>query len=259
MQVAEQNLTIRGADCLLFQRVPRSVQSRRCASLKSYRDVEHGDLVLDAAIPTWVYLTSFLPACLHLLAGGRPLKHQPRHSPPSPSFAQTAGVCTTTCWEYSNRWRNSALADESANLVTDAFMRQVMAKSCVHLAVGQEFIMMDDNKIRIHMSEWKRRIDKKGAWHLPLGIFITLLYGSITGSFRDLLGFPGIFWESLSLFLWAASGVWLAYAAVQSRRVNGDSMDDFIQELKRGATRVDFSASFVAAESTAKIIPPSSQ
>jgi hypothetical protein len=205
-----QTATIRGADWLLFRLVSRSRQNRKHASLLSWRREKHLDLVLDAVIKTSACLTTYLqtqqPQTFQECSKGR-------LSPPSSLPVLIVERLIITYWDYSCLWRNSNLVeDQSAKILNDAFMQGVMAKSCIHFATGQEFIVTDENRVRLCMSNWKERIEAKRGWYTPLSLTVTLGFGlAATASFRDLFGFSKDVIQAAALIAFLISLGWLVF------------------------------------------------
>lgn len=142
------------------------------------------------------------------------------------------------------------MADESqAQIVGGAIMQEVMQKSCVHLAIGQEFIVTDESKVRLHISDWKNRIEAKNAWHTPLGLAATLFLGFFaTDKFRGFGEWVNA--DTVKAFValcFVASVVWLGRSIWRARSVPSQSVDSFVEELKRNATRIDISTGFTAS------------
>lgn len=59
--------------------------------------------------------------------------------------------------------------------------------SDIHVNVSQEYIIITEDKTRIILIQHLNRLEKKHAWHTPVGIFIPIVATFITATFKDFI------------------------------------------------------------------------
>lgn len=119
--------------------------------------------------------------------------------------------------------------------------------------------MTDENRVKLGLIEWKRRIETKQNWHTPLGIVVALALALLTTSSFQAFGWltadmvKGVLLTSLVM-----SVVWLGLTIVSACTAKGSSVDEFVEELKRGSTRIDMTTLLKAAASQVTVHPAES-
>jgi hypothetical protein len=112
----------------------------------------------------------------------------------------------------------------------------------VHLASGQEFIVIEESRARMVLSDWQHRVKDRSAWHTPLGLCIALASTLATSSFTDQ---PWASKGTLKGFFFScllASVGWLIYELYRAGRSKSTSLDELITELKKGTRKIDLVA-----------------
>lgn len=102
--------------------------------------------------------------------------------------------------------------------------------SGVYLNVSQNLIVITEDKLRIHLSKSTKKMEKRGGWMAPLGIFVSLLLSILTADFKN-FGLESSTWEAMFIIGAVASFLWLAYALLQ--RLHVETVDEVIERIKK--------------------------
>lgn len=98
----------------------------------------------------------------------------------------------------------------------------------VHNATSDSAILINEDKLRLKLSNHMSQMAAKNAWHTPLGILLTLITASIATDFKS-RGFSAETWAAIFAILITMSGIWLLRAAWRAFRA--PDVEDLLLEL----------------------------
>ncbi|HYN86893.1 MAG TPA: hypothetical protein VER55_00115 [Ardenticatenaceae bacterium] len=116
----------------------------------------------------------------------------------------------------------------------EAIVKAALVAS-VHINVGQDLIYITEDKVRLRLEEHLEVMERRSAWMVPAGIFVTLLVIFPTATFHDWILSKEV-WEAAFLIGVVLSGAWLL-AALRHIRTSS-SVDTIIAEIKQGGVSV---------------------
>jgi len=141
------------------------------------------------------------------------------------------------------------------NVFVDAISKDLHINA-VHVNVAQEYIMITEDKTYRCLTEWQRNVERRESWIAPVSLLVSLTLTFVTATFRDAFGVPKETWQALFMLGIAFSGLWAVRAAVSVLRTRGhQSVEDLIDELKKGAVVQRTEISRVQSESRTAIPP----
>jgi nitrogen regulatory protein PII-like uncharacterized protein len=117
--------------------------------------------------------------------------------------------------------------EENAKLINLGFLNQV---DKVHLNVGQNLIVITEDKLRLCLSESLKKIERKYSWVAPTGVFLTILLSLITADFKN-LGLSADTWKAVFIIAAILSLAWLVYSIIQSTKA--ETIDNVVEKIKK--------------------------
>lgn len=115
---------------------------------------------------------------------------------------------------------------------TKSLANQMVDISKVYLNVSQEVIITTEDKVRLCLSEYIKRIEKKRGWIAPLGILVAIILTFVTSTFDKTFGLEAALWKAFFIFGGLLSFGWLIFSIIQACR--SKKIEDIVVELKRG-------------------------
>jgi len=112
-------------------------------------------------------------------------------------------------------------------------LREGLHQSAVHVNLGQQMIILTEDRLRLDLNELSDSTKHRREWHAPAGMLITEIAAFVTSSFHDTIGVSGQQWEALFLALIVVTMFWLLAALVRGRRAS--SAESLIEKLKTGS------------------------
>jgi hypothetical protein len=97
-------------------------------------------------------------------------------------------------------------------------------------SLPQDVITTTEDKVRLTLSDYLKKMEKKKGWLTPLGLVISLTLTLMMSSFKD-WGLSADTWKAIFIIGDIASFGWLVYAIIESFR--SVDIDDVIAELKK--------------------------
>jgi phosphoglycerol transferase MdoB-like AlkP superfamily enzyme len=94
----------------------------------------------------------------------------------------------------------------------------------------QDVISTTEDKLRLTLSEYLKKTERKKAWITPLGLSISLTLTLMTSTFKDLI-LSAATWKAIFVIAVIAALVWLIYSIVGA--FQSVKIDDIIAELKK--------------------------
>ncbi len=116
-------------------------------------------------------------------------------------------------------------------------LREGLKQSAVHVNLGQEMIILTEDRLRLELNELSDSTKHRQGWHAPAGMLITEVAALVTSSFHDTIGISGQQWQAFFRTLIVLTVIWLLVAFVRGRR--SFSADSLIGRLKTGQPRRD--------------------
>jgi hypothetical protein len=97
-------------------------------------------------------------------------------------------------------------------------------------SLPQDVITTTEDKVRLTLLNYLKKIEKKRAWLTPLGLMISLTLTLMMSAFKN-WGLNADTWKAIFIIGDIASFIWLVYAVIESFR--SIKLDDVIAELKK--------------------------
>jgi hypothetical protein len=124
---------------------------------------------------------------------------------------------------------SSARESDQTGAVISFASQNIQATSKVYSNLGQEIIITTEDKIRLCLIEHLSRVEKKGAWMTPLGIFLTIAIVIPTTTFHDFL-LSAETWQAVFVLGGSVSLIWLVQAVWKAR--TSVSLADVLGRIK---------------------------
>jgi hypothetical protein len=127
------------------------------------------------------------------------------------------------------------MSDPASNAsFTSAIGSELVQKSKVHYNLGQDVIIVTEDRMRLKIDRYLKRVVGSWFWLTPLSILVAIVLSLITATFHDWI-FKAEIWNAIFLVAAVILAVWTLVAicnAIRSRTC----VDDLLNELKK-ATR----------------------
>jgi hypothetical protein len=122
---------------------------------------------------------------------------------------------------------------ESTNLVPAI---QSELKVTVHSNVAQDIIMITEDRTYKCLRIWSDGIAERNSWIAPISLIVPLVFTFITTDFKDAFGVSKDTWRAVAIIAIVIAALWTFKELVKlAQHHDGPTVDDLIQELKRGA------------------------
>jgi hypothetical protein len=113
---------------------------------------------------------------------------------------------------------------------TGVISGEIISKSTVHYNLGQDVIIITEDRMRLKIDKHLRKISEARFWVTPLSVVVPIVLALLTADFHDwLLG--ATLWKSIFLLAAMGFGVWTIVAIVKAVS-NRTNVDDLIHDLK---------------------------
>ncbi len=97
-------------------------------------------------------------------------------------------------------------------------------------SLPQDVITTTEDKLRLALSEYLKKTEKKKGWRTPMGLMISLTLTLMMSSFKN-WGLSADTWKAIFIIGDVASFTWLIFAIIESLR--SVKLDEVIAELKK--------------------------
>jgi hypothetical protein len=94
----------------------------------------------------------------------------------------------------------------------------------------QDVITTTEDKVRLTLSDYLKKMEKKRGWLTPMGLLISFTLTLMMSGFKD-WGLSADTWKAIFIIGDIIFFIWLVYAVIQSFR--SIKLDDVIAELKK--------------------------
>jgi hypothetical protein len=121
-------------------------------------------------------------------------------------------------------------AGNSPMILPNAVAEQLIQNTKVHLNLGQDAIIITEDKVRLCLIRHSERISESNSWIAPIGVFLTILITLVTTEFKPFI-FDAAVWKAIFVICGFMSGGWLIKSCLRSWRP--PSIDDVVLEMKR--------------------------
>jgi hypothetical protein len=102
----------------------------------------------------------------------------------------------------------------------------------VHDRTAQTLMYITESELRLTLFLNLDRMEKQGAWKVPLAFFVPTALAMVTADFDKRFGLSGDFWLAVFFLTAVISLGWLVRTLYQER--NRVEVDDIVEELKSG-------------------------
>jgi hypothetical protein len=110
---------------------------------------------------------------------------------------------------------------------------QIARDTKVHMNLGQDAIVITEDKVRLVLMNHLDRVEMKRSWFTPLGLLVAIVVAFASATFHDALGLKQATWEAIFVLAGFVSFVWTILTVVVALR--SPSIDDVVSEMKREA------------------------
>ena len=115
--------------------------------------------------------------------------------------------------------------------INTGYMKDLETISEVYLiTLPQDVITTTEDKLRLCLSDYLKKMEKKKSWLTPMGLTISFTLTLMTSSFKD-LGLSAATWRALFIIGVIAAFSWLIYSIIEASR--SVKIEDIIIELKK--------------------------
>ncbi|MGD1120248.1 MAG: hypothetical protein ABR886_12340 [Dehalococcoidales bacterium] len=97
-------------------------------------------------------------------------------------------------------------------------------------SLPQDVITTTEDKVRLTLSDYLKKMEKKKAWLTPMGLLISFTLTLMMSGFKN-FGLSADTWKAIFIIGDIIFFIWLVYAVIQS--FQSVKMDDVITELKK--------------------------
>lgn len=119
---------------------------------------------------------------------------------------------------------------------TKSIADQIARDTKVHMNLGQDAIVITEDKVRLVLMTHLRTLEQKRGWIAPLGLLVAIVTAFATAKFQDAFGLKATTWEAIFVLSGIASLVWTIIAVVVAARA--PSVDGVVSEMKREAKAI---------------------
>ena|ERR1700680_2222085 len=116
-------------------------------------------------------------------------------------------------------------------------LHEGMKQSVIHVNVGQQWIIVTEDKIRLGLIDLINAAKNRQAWQTPAAMLLTEIAVFATANFHAAIGVSGDQWQALFGVLLIVTFLWLLTAWVKGGP--GPSANSFIDSLKADQQAVD--------------------
>jgi len=97
-------------------------------------------------------------------------------------------------------------------------------------SLPQDVITTTEDKVRLTLADYLKKMEKKKSWLTPLGLMISFTLTLMTSSFKD-LGLSAATWKAIFIIGVIGAFIWLIYSIIEASR--SVKIEDVISELKK--------------------------
>jgi len=124
---------------------------------------------------------------------------------------------------------SSATPPPAAQIVTSALASELARQTKVHLNLGQETIIITEDKVRLCLMMHLKSMEARNTWVAPAGILATIVASFLSSSFRDFV-LDASTWRALFIVAALLSLGWLA--ASLRRAWRAPTIEDVVAKMK---------------------------
>jgi hypothetical protein len=120
-------------------------------------------------------------------------------------------------------------------MFSDALTSQLVQHTNFHVNLGQDAIIITEDKVRLCLMTHLNRVEDRRQWIAPAGILATLLVVFPTTTFNDFWGLKAAVWQAIAVVSAILTFAWLVKSGFKA--LNAKTLDDVIGEMKRASTQ----------------------
>jgi len=125
----------------------------------------------------------------------------------------------------------ASVSKPSARALSTYLIHESIDHSVVHLNLGQEVIVVTEDKLMRELDDLLLGEKSRRAWRAPVGALLSIFIVFVTANFHTAMGVSGEQWRAIFGVLFAGTVFWLLKAAVILMRP-GTSVKSFLDSLK---------------------------
>jgi hypothetical protein len=118
-----------------------------------------------------------------------------------------------------------------------AFGEELIQKSKFHLNLGQDVIVITEDKLRLSLRDVVDSLGIRRAWIAPMSLLITILLVFATTSFQQFI-FDAATWRAVFILCAAGTFVWSCYSIYKAVGISVD-IDHVIDGVKSKAVELE--------------------
>ena len=127
---------------------------------------------------------------------------------------------------------NGAEGPDQSQIIMEAIATEIVRESKLHLNLGQNTIVITEDKIRLCLNDHLRGLESRWGWVAPAAIFLTILITFVTTTFHDFY-LKAPVWEAIFLVAEVLVFFWLVRSVI--RALKAPSIEDVVSAMKRAS------------------------
>jgi len=116
-----------------------------------------------------------------------------------------------------------------SEIEVEPITQRLARESRVHWNVAQEVITITEDKLKLCLSQYLKRAEKKRGWATPLGILLPIVLTLVTTTFKD-FGLDAATWRAMFIIGGLLTFFWLVKSLSDALRAL--DMNDLVRQLK---------------------------
>ncbi|MEI6135492.1 MAG: hypothetical protein WCP72_11000 [Desulfomonile sp.] len=118
-------------------------------------------------------------------------------------------------------------------IATKSITDQIVRETNVHFNLGQDAIIITEDKVRLILMTHLRNLEQKKGWIVPASLLVTIGITFATTDFRSVFGLEASTWKGIFLSVGCALCLLTGYTIYKS--FIAPSLDNIVSEMKREA------------------------
>lgn len=128
--------------------------------------------------------------------------------------------------------RGVAASNPDKMAVRDDIIREGFERSAVYLNVGQDVIVVSEDRMRLQLNDLVASARRGQKWHTPIGMLLTEVVALADSNFHPFISLSPEQWDMLLDVLICLTTLWLLKTLINGWRTASVSIDGFIDSLK---------------------------
>ncbi len=144
-------------------------------------------------------------------------------------------------------------ARNGSEIIADSVAKHIARDSKVYLNLGQDTIVITEDKVRLCLLSHLKKAESKYSWAAPLGILVAVILTLATSDFHDFFLKADV-WLAIFVLLGVGALVWLICALRRARVA--PTLDTIVAEMKPEGQRPPALAAAIARARPAVVGKP---